>query len=109
MRPRQGVTTKGVDFFLDEGARMKARIEEFEQVKTAAEKVEEQRKFIQRLAEHQRKWSDDSYRGELYREEGGAKGWTFDELRKTCHAWKSISPPGCRSPPTRRCSSLMRC
>ena len=28
----------------------------------------------------------------MYREECGAKGWTFDELRKTCHAWKPISP-----------------
>ena len=90
MRPRVGVTTTGVGF-LDEGARVKARIEEFKDVKANAEEAEEQRKFLLRLAEHQRKWSDESYRGELYREECGGKGWTFDELVR--HA-----TPGSRSP-----------
>ena len=93
LRPRQGVTTTGMDF-LHEGARTKARNEEFKDVKTDAEKKVEKEKFLVRLAEHQRRWSDEGYQGKRYREECGAKGWTFDELRKTCHPLEANGPLG---------------
>ena len=41
--------------FLDEGAQMKVRIEEFKDVKTDAEVREEKEKMKLRLAEHQRR------------------------------------------------------
>ena len=70
---------------------MKAQIEEFKDVKTEEEVREEKEKMKLRLAEHQRRWSEQTYAGERYRDECGQKGWTFDELRKTCHPWKPIA------------------
>ena len=87
LRPRENVTSTGIDF-LEEGARMKSRIEEFKEYKTEAEIREEKEKMRLRLFEHQRKWSAQDRDGERYREKYGDWGWTFNEMRKVCHAWK---------------------
>ena len=67
LRPQENVTSTGIDL-LEEGARMKARIQEFKEDKTEEEVREEKEKLRLRLLEHQRKWSAQDYEGEKYRD-----------------------------------------
>ena len=70
----------GVEF-LDEGARMKLRIQSFLEAKTEDYVQHEKAKFQRNLEAHHRKWSEEGPDGRQYREVCGEKGWTYDAMR----------------------------
>ena len=92
MRQRDDVTTSGVQF-LDEGARLKRRIQSFiEDVKTEDDVLRKKLKMQRNLELHQRRWKDTGPDGQEYRRVCGEKGWTFGAMRRLCHSWCPVGP-----------------
>ena len=92
VKVRANVTPSGVEF-LDEGARLKRRIQSFiEDVKTEDDVQREKIKMARNLDLHQRKWRDRGPDGQAYRKTCGEKGWTYSAMRRLCHDWCPIGP-----------------
>ena len=92
VKARDNVTPSGVEF-LDEGARLKRRIQSFiEDVKTEDDVQREKIKMARNLDLHQRKWRDQGPDGHEYRKSCGEKGWPYGAMRRLCHNWSPIGP-----------------
>ena len=92
VRVRENFTPSGVEF-LDEGARLKRRIQSFiEDVKTEDDVQREKMKMARNLELHQRRWRDEGPDGREYRMACGEKGWTYGAMRRLCHDWTPIGP-----------------